>query len=94
MAAGTDLDPQLKRLQIGLVNDRFKTEAQCVLIDGCHFANPETDSARVSSRMETHLGLDRFQHRTRDCHFVHISFETVARRSGDSFEGARLQPRR
>ncbi|MGA2458393.1 MAG: hypothetical protein ABSF85_12565, partial [Terriglobales bacterium] len=70
MEAGTDLDPQLKRLQIGLVNDRFKTEAQGVLIDGCHFANPETDSARVSSRMETHLGLDRFQHRTRDRHFV------------------------
>jgi hypothetical protein len=71
MEAGTDLDPQLKRLQIGLVNDRFKTEAQGVLIDGCHFANPETDFARVSSRMKAHLGSDRFQHRIRDCHFVH-----------------------
>src|SRR5208282_3327905 len=60
MAARTDLDPQLKRLQIGLVNDRFKTEAQCVLIDGRHLANPDADLARIGSRMEAHLGSDRF----------------------------------
>ncbi|MGD1215563.1 MAG: hypothetical protein ABR861_11315 [Terriglobales bacterium] len=71
MAAGTDLDSQLKRLQIGLLNHRFKTEAQCFLIDGRHFANPDTDFTRIGSRMESHLGSDRFQHRIRDSHFVH-----------------------
>src|ERR1022692_2409296 len=40
MAARTELDPQLKGLQVGLVNDGFKTEAQGVLIDGGHFADP------------------------------------------------------
>src|SRR5271166_2423160 len=71
MTAGTEFDPQFKRLQIGLVNDRFKTEAQCVLIDGCHFANPDTDFARIGSRMEDHLCSNRFQHRIRDSHLVH-----------------------
>jgi len=73
MAAGTDLDLQLKRLQIGLESDRFKTEAQRFLIDGCHFANPHANFARICSGMEAHLGSDRFQHRIRDCHLVHIS---------------------
>ena len=55
------------------MNDRFKTEAQRILIDGRHFANPDADFARIGSRMEAHLGSDRFQHRIRDSHFVHIS---------------------
>jgi hypothetical protein len=71
MAAGTDFDPQLKRRQIGLLDDGFKTKAQCVLIDGCNFANPDTDFARIGPRMEAHLGSNRFQHRIRDSHLVH-----------------------
>ena len=71
MAAGTDLDPQFKRFQIGPGNDRFKTEAQCFLIDGSHFANPDSDFTRIGSGMKVHLGSDRFQHRIRDSHLVH-----------------------
>jgi len=71
MSARTDLDPKFQRLQIGLVNDCFKTKAQCVLIDGCHFANPDADFARVGSRMEAHLASHRFQHRICDSHLVH-----------------------
>jgi hypothetical protein len=71
MAAGTDLDPQCKGLQIGPENDRFKTEAQCFRIDGRHFANPDSDFTRIGPGMEAHLGSDRFQHRIRDSHLVH-----------------------
>jgi hypothetical protein len=80
MATGTELDPQFKRLQIGLANDRFKTEAQRFRIDGCHFADADADFARVGPRMEAHLGPDRFQHRIRDSQFVHISFLLVESR--------------
>jgi hypothetical protein len=71
MAAGTDLNAQLKRFQIGLENDRFKTETQRVLIEGRHFANPDSDFTGIGSGMEAHLGSDRFQHRIRNSHLVH-----------------------
>jgi hypothetical protein len=73
MLARTNFNPQLKRFQIGVENHRFKTEAQGVLIDSRHLANPHTDFARVRSRMQTHLCSDRFQQRVRDSHLVHIS---------------------
>jgi hypothetical protein len=77
MSAGTELDPQFKRLQIGLANDRLKTEAQRFRIYGCHFADPDADFARVGPRMEAHLGPHRFQHRIRDSQFVHISYRSA-----------------
>jgi hypothetical protein len=73
MTAGTDFDSQLKRLQIGLKNDGFKTEAQCVLIDGRHFADAHADFAGIRPGMQPHLSSDRLQHRIRDSHLVHIS---------------------
>jgi hypothetical protein len=72
MTARTDLDRQFKRRQIGLLNHRFETEAQCVRIDGRHLANADTDFARIRSRIPAHLGSHRFQHRIRDSHLVHI----------------------
>src|SRR5579864_7564277 len=62
MTPGTNFNSQFKRRQIGFENDGFKAEAQCVLIDGCHFANPHADFARIGSGMEPHLSSDCLQH--------------------------------
>jgi hypothetical protein len=72
MAAGTNLDPKFKRLQIGIENNRFKTEAQSLLIDRRHLANPHADLAGICSGMKAHFGSDRVQHRICDSQFVHI----------------------
>src|SRR5579872_3807809 len=87
MAPGTNFNSQFKRRQIGLENDGFETETQCILIDGRHLANADADFARVGSGMQTHLGSDCLQHRTRDSHLVHISltdaWQLVARQHVD-----------
>jgi len=71
MAARADLDREFKQGQVRLLNHSLETEAQRFRIDGCHLADAHANFARILSRMQTHLGPHRLQHRMCDSHFVH-----------------------